>query len=45
MLIRLARTNSEVAERIILQSSLMMSLMRQFERSGSVGDRKAIRSF
>lgn len=41
ILIRLARTNSETAERIVSHSSLMNGLMRQFERMGSVGDRKA----
>lgn len=40
ILIRLARTNSEIAERIISQTSLMRCLMGQFERMGSVGDRK-----
>lgn len=45
MLIRLARTNSEVADRIISQTSLMRCLMKQFERLGSVGDRKPIHAF
>lgn len=40
ILIRLARTNAEIAERIVSHSSLMRCLMRQFERMGPVGDRK-----
>lgn len=45
ILIRLARTNSEIAERIMSHTSLMECLMGQFERIGSVGDRKTIHSF
>lgn len=42
ILIRLARTNSEIAERIMTHTSLIKSLVRQFERVGSIGDRKTI---
>lgn len=40
ILIRLARTSSEIAERIVSHTSLMGCLVRQFERMGSPGDRK-----
>lgn len=39
ILIRLARTSREIAERILSHSSLIRSLIYQFEKVGSTGDR------
>lgn len=40
MLIRLARTNREIAERILTHSSLVKCLIDQFAKVGANGDRK-----
>lgn len=42
LLIRLARTSREIAERILSHSNLMDNLMKQFEKVGTTGDRKSL---